>query len=323
MKSMKTYNFTLRQLQYVLAVAETMSFRRAAELCNVSQPSLSAQVAEMESALSVSLFERDRRGVLVTAAGRELIGRARRVLVEVDDFAEAANQFIDPLAGTLRIGVIPTVGPYLLPHVVPALRKAFPHLTLIWIEDKTDALLRALKRGDLVAALLALEADLADLDHHTVAVDPFVLAVPRGHELDRGTRPVRRNRLRGERVLLLDDGHCFRDQALEYCSSNRLEEMGFRATSLPTLTQMVSSGAGVTLLPTIAVPTETHRSQLSIRTLERPVPFRTIVLGWRRRSALADTLRKVAETLRVTVERDRDILRGLPGPSAKGRKPDR
>ncbi len=320
---MKTYNFTLRQLQYAIAVAEMMSFRRAAERCNVSQPSLSAQVAEMEAALSVSLFERDRRGVLITAAGRELIARARRVLVEADDLAEAANRFIDPLAGTLRIGVIPTVGPYLLPHVVPALRNTYPRLKLIWIEDKTDALIRALKRGDLAAALLALEADLDDLDHHTIAIDPFVLAVPSGHALGRGAGPVTRDKLRGERVLLLDDGHCFRNQALEYCSSNRLEELGFRATSLPTLTQMVSSGAGVTLLPTIAVPTETHRSQLSIRTLERPVPFRTIVLGWRRRSALADTLRKVAETLRVTVERDRDILRGVHGPLAKGRKPVR
>ena len=320
---MKTYNFTLRQLQYVIAVAEMMSFRRAAERCNVSQPSLSAQVAEMEAALSVSLFERDRRGVLITAAGRELIARARRVLVEADDLAEAANRFIDPLAGTLRIGVIPTVGPYLLPHVVPALRNTYPRLTLIWIEDKTDALIRALKRGDLAAAVLALEADLDDLDHHTIAIDPFVLAVPPEHALGRGAAPVRRDQLRGERVLLLDDGHCFRNQVLEFCSGNRLEELGFRATSLPTLTQMVSSGAGVTLLPTIAVPTETHRSQLSIRTLERPVPFRTIVLGWRRRSALADTLRKVAETLRVTVERDRGILRGLPGPRARGRKPDR
>ncbi len=320
---MKSYNFTLRQLQYVIAVAEMMSFRRAAERCNVSQPSLSAQVAEMEAALSVSLFERDRRGVLITAAGRELIARARRVLVEADDLAEAANRFIDPLAGTLRIGVIPTVGPYLLPHVVPALRNTYPRLTLIWIEDKTDALIRALKRGDLAAAVLALEADLDDLDHHTIAIDPFVLALPPGHALGRGAGPVTRDQLRGERVLLLDDGHCFRNQVLEYCSSNRLEELGFRATSLPTLTQMVSSGAGVTLLPTIAVPTETHRSQLSIRALDRPVPFRTIVLGWRRRSALADTLRKVAETLRATVERDRDILRGSPGPRARGRKPDR
>ncbi|MCY3757601.1 MAG: LysR substrate-binding domain-containing protein [Acidobacteria bacterium] len=315
---MKTYNFTLRQLQYVLAVAETMSFRRAAERCHVSQPSLSAQVAEMEAALSVSLFERDRRGVLITAAGKELIARARRVLVEADDLAEAAGQFTDPLAGTLRIGVIPTIGPYLLPRVVPALRKTYPRLTLIWIEDKTDALNRALKRGDLVAALLALEADLDNLDHQRIAVDPFVLAVPREHELSRGARPVTRNELRSERVLLLDDGHCFRDQVLDYCSDNKLEEMGFRATSLPTLTQMVSSGAGVTLLPTIAVPTETQRSQLSIRTLERPVPFRTIVLGWRRRSALADTLRKVAETLRVTVERDQEILRGPGAPREAG-----
>ena len=145
-------------------------------------------------------------------------------------------------------------------------------LTLIWIEDKTDALIRALKRGDLAAAVLALEADLDDLDHHTIAIDPFVLAVPPERALGRGAGPVRRDQLRGERVLLLDDGHCFRNQVLEFCSGNRLEELGFRATSLPTLTQMVSSGAGVTLLPTIAVPTETHRSQLSIRTLERLSP---------------------------------------------------
>ncbi len=319
---MKIYDFTLRQLQYVVAVAETKNFRRAADLCNVSQPSLSAQVAAMEAALAVSLFERDRRGVLVTAAGQELIARARRVLVEADDLAEAANRFIDPLAGTLRIGVIPTVGPYLLPRVVPVLRKTYPRLMLIWVEDKTDALVRAINHGDLDAALLALEADLDDLDHHTIAVDPFVLAVPPEHELGRGAKPVTRNRLRGERVLLLDDGHCFRDQVLEYCSSNRLEELGFRATSLSTLTQMVSGGAGLTLLPTIAVPTETQRSQLSIRTLARPVPFRTIVLGWRRRSALADTLRTVAETLRVTVGTDQDILLGPRGRRARGRRPD-
>src|SRR5215468_3007373 len=119
---MRTYNFTLRQIQYIVAVADTMSFRRAAERCNVSQPSLSAQVAEMEAALGVALFERDRRGVLVTAAGQELIARARRVLVEADDLIESANRFVDPLAGTLRIGVIPTIAPYLLPQVVPALR---------------------------------------------------------------------------------------------------------------------------------------------------------------------------------------------------------
>src|SRR5215813_2469288 len=144
---MKAYNFTLRQIQYAVAVAEMMSFRRAAELCHVSQPSLSAQVAELEAALGVPLFERDRRGVLVTAAGQELLARARRVLLEADDLVEAANRFVDPLTGTLRIGVIPTVGPYLLPRVVPSLRESFPRLMLVWIEDKTDVLVRAVNRG--------------------------------------------------------------------------------------------------------------------------------------------------------------------------------
>src|ERR671925_1279283 len=167
---MKSFNFTLRQLQYVVAVAEMLSFRRAAERCNVSQPSLSAQVAELETALGFSLFERDRRGVLVTAAGQEIISRARRVLVEADDFVETANRFLDPLAGTLRIGVIPTIGPYLLPRVVPALRKAYPRMMLIWIEDKTEVLVRRVAHGDLDAALLALESDLGDLEHDVVTV---------------------------------------------------------------------------------------------------------------------------------------------------------
>ena len=300
---MKTYNFTLRQFQYIVAVAEMMSFRGGAELCNVSQPSLSAQVAEMEAALGVSLFERDRRGVLLTAAGQEIISRARRVLVEADDFIEAANRFVDPLAGTLRIGVIPTIGPYLLPRVVPALRKAYPRMMLIWIEDKTEVLVRSVGHGELDAALLALEADLGDLDHDVLATDPFVLATPPEHKLSRGAKPVNRSQLRGERILLLDDGHCFRDQVLEYCSSAMLEELGFRATSLPTLAQMVSTGAGITLLPSIAVPTEASRSQLSIRSFSRPEPFRTIVLGWRRKSALAGTLRKIAETIRAELRK--------------------
>ncbi len=308
---MKNYGFTLRQLQYVLAVAEMMNFRRAAERCNVSQPSLSAQVAEMESSLGVPLFERDRRGVLVTAAGQELIARARRVLVAADDFVDAANRFIDPLAGTLRIGVIPTIGPYLLPLVAPALRKAYPRLMLVWIEDKTDALVRSISHGDLDAALLALEADMGDLEHQAIAVDPFVLAAPSGRKLGRAGAPVTMNQLRGERILLLDEGHCFRDQVLEYCSGGKLEELGFRATSLPTLVQMVSSGAGITLLPGIAVPAESQRSQLSIRRFSRPVPFRTIVLGWRRRSSLADVLGKIAKTLRVTLESDRRGTKGI------------
>jgi LysR family hydrogen peroxide-inducible transcriptional activator len=305
--SMKSHGFTLRQLQYVVAVADTMSFRRAAEHCNVSQPSLSAQVAEIESALGIALFERDRRGVVVTPAGQELVARARRMLVEADDFVETANRYIDPLAGTLRIGVIPTIGPYLLPRVVPALRKTYPRLMIVWMEDKTDSLVRSVTRGDLDAALLALEADVGDLEHHAIGTDPFVVAVPPGHKLGTSSAPVTRRELRGERLLLLDDGHCFRDQILDYCSSSQIEEVGFRATSLPTLAQMVSSGAGITLLPSIAVPAETFRSQLTIRPFSRPTPFRTIALGWRRRSALANTLHKIAQTLRVSYATEPDI----------------
>jgi LysR family hydrogen peroxide-inducible transcriptional activator len=276
-----------------------MSFRRAAERCNVSQPSLSAQVAEIEGALGVPLFERDRRGVLVTPAGQELIARARRVLMEADDLAESAHRFIDPLAGTLRIGLIPTIAPYLLPQIVPSLRKAYPLLTFVWVEDKTENLVRSVNLGQLDAALLALEANIGDLEHEEIAVDPFVLATPKDHPLGRDSRPVTKNRLRGECVLLLDDGHCFRDQVLEYCAGSKVEELGFRATSLPTLAQMVSSGAGITLLPSMAVPTETQRSQLVIRQFSRPAPFRTVALAWRRRSAFTDTLRKIATTIRT------------------------
>jgi len=296
---MKTYNFTLRQLQYVLAVADALSFRQAAERCHVSQPSLSAQIADMESALGIALFERDRRGVLVTAAGQELVARARRVLMEADDLVEAANRHVDPLAGSLRIGVIPTIGPYLLPRVVPALRRAYPRMMLIWREDKTEILVRAVVQGELDAALLALEANIGDLEHRVIAADPFVLAAPKGHSLSGKSTPVRRKQLRGERVLLLDDGHCFRDQVLEYCSNSKVEELGFRATSLATLTQMVSSGAGITLLPSIAVSTESRRAQLAIRRFTRPEPYRTIVLAWRRSSAMTDTLLKLAKNLRA------------------------
>lgn len=306
---MRSHNFTLRQLQYVVAVAELMSFRRAAEHCNVSQPSLSAQIAEIESALGIALFERDRRGVVVTSAGQELVARARRMLVEADDFLETANRYIDPLAGTLRIGVIPTIGPYLLPRVVPSLRKTYPRLMIVWMEDRTDALVRSVGRGDLDAALLALEADIGDLEHFSIGSDPFVIATPPGHKLGEAKTPVTRRELRGERLLLLDDGHCFRDQILDYCSGSQIEEVGFRATSLPTLAQMVSSGAGITLLPSIAVPAETFRSQLLIRPFSKPAPFRTIALGWRRRSALSNTLRKIAETLRVSFANEPDIYK--------------
>jgi LysR family hydrogen peroxide-inducible transcriptional activator len=292
--------FTLRQLQYAIAVAEELSFRRAAERCNVSQPSLSAQIAHLERVLDLQLFERSRRRVLITTAGGEIVERSRRLLVDADALVQAGKRASDPLAGTIRAGVIPTVAPYLLPIAAPVLRERFSRLTLAWREDKTDVLMRALDAGALDAALVALEADLGDVESEVVAPDPFVLALPAGHRLARETAPVEASELRGTEVLLLDEGHCFREQALEICATTRARESEFRATSLTTLVQMVAGGVGVTLLPTVAISTEVARAGLRVRALASPRARRTIALVWRRRSPLAPALREIAHVVRET-----------------------
>jgi LysR family transcriptional regulator, hydrogen peroxide-inducible genes activator len=289
--------FTLRQLQYVVAVAEELSFRRAAERCHVSQPSLSAQLAQVEGALGVPIFERTNRKVLVTPAGAELVARARRLLVDADDLLEAGRHSSDPLSGTVRLGVIPTVAPYLLPSVAPALRNQFKKLTIAWREDKTEVLRAALSSGALDAAIVALEAELSDLEHAVVARDPFMVAVGPKHQLARSKAPVEAAELRGEDVLLLDEGHCFREQALEVCSVARAREGEFRATSLATLVQMVAGGTGITLLPKLAVPTEASRAGLSVRALASSRAQRTLALVWRKRSPLAPALRQLADTM--------------------------
>ena len=291
---------TLRQLEYAVAVADERHFRRAAERCHVSQPALSAQVAALEGALGVRLFERDRRGVRLTAAGEEVVGRARRVLLESGDLVTAATAHRDPLAGRLRIGVIPTIAPYLLPQVAPGLRVAFPRATFVWSEDKTEVLLEQLRRGELDAALLAHVPGVEAFAQARLGEDRFVLAMPAGHELAHGDHPVEPRELRGSSVLLLDDGHCFRDQALEVCARAGTRELGYRATSLPTLVQMVSGGAGITLLPEIAVPTEAARAELAIRPFAPREPARTIVLAWRKSSPLGPAMNRIADELRAS-----------------------
>src|SRR6266568_239485 len=284
---MNALPFSLRQLQYAVAVAETGGFRRAAERCHVSQPALSAQLAQLESVLEVRLFERDRRRVLPTAAGEALVARARRVLTDADELVAAATQLGDPLAGRLHLGVIPTVSPYLLPDATPALRARCPRLSVRWTEDRTDGLLASLREGRL-----------DDVLHATIAEDPFVLAAPNGHPMVRDRRPARLSDLEGGTALLLDDGHCLRDQALALCALAHVREADFRATSLPTLLQMVLGGAGVTLLPSIALPVENRRGELTVRRFEAPSPGRTIVLVWRRQSSRAPALEEVAAALR-------------------------
>jgi LysR family transcriptional regulator, hydrogen peroxide-inducible genes activator len=320
--------FTLRQLQYAAAVSELRSFRRAAERCHVSQPSLSAQVIQLEEQLGVRLFERASRKVLVTSAGEAVLARLRRLLLEADDLAESVRQLGDPLAGTLRLGVIPTVSPYLLPEVVPELRARHPALSAVWIEDKTDNLVEALREGRIDGALLALEAPLGEVEREVVCEDPFVLAAPPGHPLVQGAGPATPQELRGAGFLLLDDGHCLRDQALAYCATSRARELDFRATSLATLAQMVAGGAGVTLLPRIALPVENRHSELAIRKLASPEPHRTLALVWRPRSPLGPALRRLAATIReacrgVDARLEAAVESGGRGAPPRGRKAGR
>jgi LysR family hydrogen peroxide-inducible transcriptional activator len=294
--------FTLRQLQYAVAIADSLSFRKAAERCHVSQPSLSAQLAQLEDALGVRLFERDRRRVLVTAAARDILERARLILRESDDLVEVAQRSSDPLAGTLRVGVIPTISPYLLPGLTARVRSTFPSLTLLWREEKTEVLVRSLDGGTLDAALLALEADVGDVEREIIGRDPFVLATPPGHELGAKASAAKTSELLDERVLLLDDGHCFRAQALAFCASAKAHELEFRATSLSTLVQMVADGVGVTLLPGMAVATETRHATLSIRHFASPGPGRTLALVWRKRSPLGPALQRLAAVVRAAYQ---------------------
>lgn len=288
--------FSLRQLQYAVAIADSGSFRRAAELCHVAQPSLSAQIAILEEALGVVLFERGRAGARTTTAGEAVLARARILLRDAADLGEEARRASDTLAGTLRIGVIPTVAPYLLPVIARALRAELPSLAARWREDKTEVLVRALREGSLDAAVLAAEAELGELATLFLASDPFVLALPPDHPLAQRPGPVATAALADSTVLLLDEGHCLRAQSLPFCARGGLRESEFRATSLPTLVQMVAAGAGVTLLPRSSLATEARRSDVALRALI-DAPSRTLVLAWRRGSVVAGAMRRLGEVI--------------------------
>lgn len=293
--------FTLRQLQYALAVADHRSFRKAAEECAVSQPALSEQIGQLESTLGILLFERLPAGIVVTSGGAAVLERVRQTLLDADDVTEAAGRARDPLSGPLRIGVIPTVAPYVLPEAAPVLRRKYPGLRLVWVEEKTRVLVDRVSAGDLEAAIVALESGLGDLATEPLGRDPFLLALPRGHRLAGDKAPARLDDLDGETVLLLEDGHCFRDQALSVCRRAGAEEASVRATSLSTLAQMVAGGTGITLLPRLAVGAENRAGALVVRAFGVRGPARTLVLAFRRTSPRATAARALAETLRAVV----------------------
>lgn len=291
---------TLRQMQYICAVADTLNFRRAAELCFVAQPSLSAQIAEAEQSLGIILFERDRRSVRISKVGESIVPKMREILGATNDLVDATRVHVDPFCGTLRMGVIPTIGPYLLPDLHPALHTKFPELTLQWVEDKTDILIQKIETGELDAAIVALEANLGGCEFIELGWDPFVVAIPPEHELARKKTPVKFKELADQNVMLLDDGHCFRDQALDLCRRVGARQREFRATSLSTLVQMIH-GQDVTLLPGMAVEVENRRSTLKIRPLESPSPGRKIVLAFRRKSPLRQAFEAIAEVARPKI----------------------
>lgn len=296
-----SYRFTLRQLEYAVALADTLNFRKAAERCNVSQPSLSVQLAQLEDAIGTRLFERDRRRVLLTPRGAEVIALSRSVLREAEHLETLLRNAADPFAGTMRIGIIPTLAPYLLPRISKALRREYPRLSFLWSEERTDGLVRLLSAGTLDAILAAKEAFLGDVEDEIVLRDPFVIAAARTHPIVKTDRLARTAELKGHEVLLLEDGHCLRDQVLTVCSRARAHELEFRATSLTTLVQMIGDGSALTLLPEISVGVE--GKGLALRRFADPAPHRTIVLAWRKGSPLRDAFRHLAATMRNTLER--------------------
>ena len=293
---------TLRQLQYLKLLVEHGGFGKAAEAAHVTQPTLSAGIQELEKILGAPVVDRARSGLILTDVGAAALAKARVILNEADELVQAARSAGQPLTGRFRLGVIPTIAPFLLPRALPLLRSRFPELRLYLREDLTQRLISALKSGHLDAALIALPFDMTGLDSAHVAQDEILAALPPGHPLadqDR-TRP---SELHDEDLILLEDGHCLRDHALAACGLRPPRqsdaEATFAATSLPTLVQMVGSGLGVTFLPSMAVSAGLiDGTSIEIRPLQADDPTREIVVAWRSGSIRGAEGRLLAETLR-------------------------
>ena len=275
---------TLRQLRYLEALAEHRHFGRAAEACAVTQPALSMQIRELEKFLGVELVERRPSEVVLTDIGLEVMRRGGRVLSETRDMVDFARHYGRPLTGRLRLGVIPTIAPYLLPCILPTLQRRCPELRVELRESQTKVLLDELTRGALDLVLLALPVAEGELEAMPLFDDPFLLAVP-ASDPHPESAPVNVDDIDHERLILLEEGHCLRDQALAYCGNGgHGGAMGLGATSLTTVMQMVANGYGVTLVPQVAVDVEVRDERIKVLRLTPPQPGRTIGLVWRQTS---------------------------------------
>ncbi|WP_295555614.1 LysR substrate-binding domain-containing protein [uncultured Hyphomicrobium sp.] len=272
---------TLKQLRYFDALARELHFGRAADACSVTQPALSMQIHEMEQNLGLALVERTKSGVQLTSKGQEIAARCSRILGDVRDLVAYAQHANSILAGALRLGVIPSVAPYLLPQLLPLLREAYPELELHVRETQTQVLTDELLEGKLDVLLLALPVKHADLTNRVLFEDKFLLAVPKNRKLSGRVRATK-ELIEHERLLLLEEGHCLRDQALTYCSLQQVDTVNtFGASSLATIVEMVSAGFGITLLPEMAVGIEERGRDITLVRFVEPEPHRSIGLVWR------------------------------------------
>jgi LysR family hydrogen peroxide-inducible transcriptional activator len=292
---------TLRQLRYLKLLADHRSFSRAAEAAHVTQPTLSAGIQELEKILGPPLVDRNRSGVILTAAGEEVVARAGAILAQAEDLVREAQGAGEPLAGRFRLGVIPTIAPFLLPGALPVLRQRYPKLRLYLREDLTHRLLAEVRNGTLDAALIALPYDTSGLAFAHVTDDELLAALPSDHPLSR-VRQVPSQSLEREEMILLEDGHCLREHALAACNpgqGRRQHEEAFAATSLATLVQMVGSGLGVSLLPAMAVAAGlAEAAQVAVRPLDAEHPHREVVIAWRAGSTRAVEGALLAEAFR-------------------------
>jgi LysR family transcriptional regulator, hydrogen peroxide-inducible genes activator len=290
---------TLKQLRHFAVLAEHKHFGKAAAACFVTQSTLSASLKELEEILQAPLVDRTNRQVVLTPLGEEILGRARRLLEEARDLTLAAQAAREPLTGTVRLGVIPTIGPFLLPRILPGLRAAYPKLKLYLREEQTAPLVEQLHGGQLDALLIALPYDCGNVESASLFNDRFSLALRRDHPLAKH-RKVEPSAARKETLLLLEDGHCLRDHALSACRIGaKPHAEAFEATSLPTLVQMAANGLGVTLLPELAVDAGILTgSNLVTRPLAVDEPWREIALVWRKGTGRREEFQLLAMEIR-------------------------
>jgi LysR family hydrogen peroxide-inducible transcriptional activator len=291
----------MKQLQYLVALSETGSFSNAAAQCFVTQSTLSASIISLEENLGHSLVDRSQRAVKLTPLGHAVIDKAHQILAQAQSIIDMARALDAPLSGTLRLGVIPTIAPYFLPRLLPHIQSNYPQLTLQLHEDISERLVAQLDAGHLDLLLIALPYKMANVTSYPLFKEDFWLTAPKN--IWRGPSPIPAASLQGLDLLLLDDGHCLRDHALEACALQPMPtKKTFSATSLPTLIQMVAHGYGMTILPEMAIETVKNHKDVDILPFQHPAPQRTIGLAWRKGSPRADEFMMLAKIAKKTGE---------------------